>query len=153
MVECFSDIAASNNCIGVDSSTMEAFLPAQQYLYHFRDAAGAFVPDHSWARSARHHRSLAPEWCFPGSHGVASLSQSRHPAAVPGPVGGSRIDQLASRARPPADETVAAPQASAAHHLRPGLHGADLVRASGASPHRLQSAQTRPSFLSSLDLL
>ena len=101
-----------------------AFLPAQQYLHHSRDAAGAFVPHRSWARSAGHDRSPAPEWCFPGSHGVASLSQSRHSAAVPASVGGSRTGQVASSPRQHADATLAATEASTACHLRYGLHSA-----------------------------
>src|SRR5437899_814192 len=70
-------------------------------------------------------------------------------AALPALIGGSRIGQVASSPRPPADATLAAPQASTACHLRLGLHGADLVRASGAGPQRLQSAQTRSSLVSS----
>src|SRR6516165_10392474 len=75
------------------------------------------------------------------------------PAAVPAPIGDARIGQATSSPRPPADTTLAAPQGSTACHLRPGLHPTDLVRASGAGPHRLQSAPTGSPLLSSLGLL
>ena len=55
-----------------------ALCATQQHLQYSRDVVSPLGPDHPRVGPSGRYRPPAPEWCFPGSHRVAGLSQSRH---------------------------------------------------------------------------